>query len=92
MCEFLADLFGGGDDELTAQYLADAQERADQSLKAQEQAAAQAAASANSASEEARLAEEHRLRKLIGAGAFGATVPMAGLGRASVGTRQLYGA
>lgn len=64
---------------------------ANQALLAQQQAIDQAAAAADTQSESAQLAKEGRMRKLLAAGAFGATLPSDNLGAAPVATRQLYG-
>lgn len=98
----ISSIFGGGGSKddgaaAAAAAVAAAQSNANAALLAQQQANDQAKAAADTASETARVASEDRMRKLIGAGSFGATFSKvassgAGAGGPSLGFRTLFGA
>lgn len=92
MCKFLGRLLGIKDsaDPSALAALATAQQTANNALLAQKQANDQAKASSDSASETDQLAKEDRMRKLIAAGPFGATLAT-NYGDAPVASKQLYG-
>lgn len=93
MCKFLSRAFGIKDsaDPSALAALATAQQTANAALLAQKQANDTAKAASDSDSETAQLAKEERMRKLIAAGPFGATLAT-NYGDAPVATRELYGA